>query len=450
MNSLETQLDADKATRFESLVPELRSRFPSLARLSPDGGAPVIYLDGPAGSQVPVSVIEAISNYYLRHNANSGGQFATSLETNELIAAAHRAAADWFGASDPRECIFGANMTTLTMGFSRAISKTWKPGERIVVTELDHDGNVTPWTLAAADAGVEVATVRLDPSDATLDIDDFRRKVTEGTRLVALTCASNSVGSKPPIEELIAIAHAVGAEVYLDAVHYAPHGLIDVQAWQADYCVCSAYKFFGPQVGMLWGRLERLEGLTAYKLRPAPQHPPGKWMTGTPNFAAIAGVVAAIDYIASIGQRLEDESPNGGQSVSSSRRRALQTAFDAIEVYERGLLERLLAGLQSIEGVTVYGITDPARFSLRVPTVACTLADLPATKVAQALGQQGIFCWDGNYYAVDVCRALGQSEQGMVRFGLLHTNTTEEIDRTLAAISRVRTACSADSPANGR
>lgn len=434
---MKTNHEPDRTNRFADLVPELRGKFPSLARLSPDGIEPVVYLDGPAGSQVPGSVVQAISNYYLRHNANSGGQFATSLETNELIAAAHRAAADWFGASDPRECVFGANMTTLTMAFSRAISKTWKLGERIVVTELDHDGNVTPWTLAAADAGVEVATVRVDPSDATLDIDDFRRQVTAGTRLVALTCASNAVGSKPPIEELIAIAHAVGAEVYLDAVHYAPHGLIDVQAWQADYCICSAYKFFGPQVGMLWGRLERLEALTAYKLRPAPQHSPGKWMTGTPSFAAIAGVVAAIDYIASIGQRLEDERNSGGQAARLSRRHALQHAFAAIEVYERELLERLIGGLQAIEGVSLYGITDPARFSQRVPTVACTLAGLPATPVAKALGDQGIFCWDGNYYAVDVCRVLGQAEQGMVRLGILHTTTAEEIDRTLSAIAQL-------------
>lgn len=438
MSSVKTNPDADKAISFASLVPELRGRFPSLARLSPNGSEPVIYLDGPAGSQVPLSVIEAISNYYLRHNANSGGQFATSLETNESIAAAHRAAADWFGASDPRECVFGANMTTLTLAFSRAISKTWKPGEKIVVTELDHDGNVSPWTLAAADAGVEVATVRVDPSDATLDIDDFRRQVTAGTRLVALTCASNSVGSKPPVEELIAIAHSVGAEVYLDAVHYAPHGLIDVQAWQADYCICSAYKFFGPHVGMLWGRLERLEALTAYKLRPSPQHAPGKWMTGTQNFAAIAGVVAAIDYIASIGQRLKDKRDNGSQTSQLSRREALQQAFAAIEVYERGLLERLLAGLQAIEGVTLYGITDPVRFSQRVPTVAFTLAGLPATQVAKALGEQGIFCWDGNYYAFDVCRVLGQSEQGMVRLGILHTTTIEEIDRVLSAIARLQ------------
>jgi cysteine desulfurase family protein (TIGR01976 family) len=437
MKSLEGNVEVERARRFVALLPELRGQFPSLSRLSPDGSNPVIYLDGPAGSQVPLSVIEAISNYYLQHNANSGGKFPTSLETNDLMAAAHRAAADWFGASDPRECVFGANMTTLTLAFSRALSKTWAPGERIVVTELDHDGNVTPWKLAAADAQVEVATVRVDPSDATLDVEDFRRQVTPGTRLVALTCASNSVGSKPPLQELIAIAHAAGAEVYLDAVHYAPHGLIDVQAWQADYCVCSAYKFFGPHVGMLWGRLERLEQLTAYKLRPAPQHPPGKWMTGTQNFAAICGVLAAIDYIASIGQRLVDEQEAGRHTPLLSRRAAFELAFATMEVYERELLERLIDGLQAIAGVTVFGITDPQQFSRRVPTVACTVAGHSSAKVATALGEEGIFCWHGDYYAVDVCRVLGQSEQGMVRLGILHTNTAEEIDRSLSAIARL-------------
>jgi cysteine desulfurase family protein (TIGR01976 family) len=320
---------------MKSVVHELRSQFPSLVRRSPDGTQSAIYLDGPAGSQVPQVVIDAISNYYLNHNANSGGKFPSSIETTQMLTEAHQVAADWFGANDWRECIFGANMTTLTLAFSRALSKTWRAGERIVVTELDHDGNVTPWKLAAADARVEVATVRINPDDATLDLDDFRRQVTPGTRLVALTCASNSVGSKPPIQGLIEVAHAVGAEVYLDAVHYAPHGLIDVQAWNADYCVCSAYKFFGPHVGLLWGRLERLEALNAYKLRPAPAHPPGKWMTGTQNFAAIAGVVAAIDYIAHIGRRL---SPPGDTALS--RRECLRHAFAAIESYERELRQQ--------------------------------------------------------------------------------------------------------------
>jgi cysteine desulfurase family protein (TIGR01976 family) len=415
---------------LKSVVPELRTQFPSLARRSPDGTQPAIYLDGPAGSQVPQVVIDAVSNYYLNHNANSGGKFPSSVETTQMLTEAHRAAADWFGASDWRECIFGANMTTLTMAFSRALSKTWRAGERIVVTELDHDGNVTPWKLAAADARVEVATVRVNPNDATLDMDDFRRQVTPGTRLVALTCASNSVGSKPPIQELIEVAHAAGAEVYLDAVHYAPHGLIDVQSWNADYCVCSAYKFFGPHVGLLWGRLERLEALAAYKLRPAPAHPPGKWMTGTQNFAAIAGVVAAIDYIAHIGRRLSSPS-----DACLSRREYLRQAFTAIELYERELLAQLISRLSQIPQVRIFGITDELRFAERVPTIALALQGWTSAEVATALGQLGIYCWHGDYYAVDVCRALGQADAGMVRLGILHTTTQAEIERTVQAIA---------------
>jgi cysteine desulfurase family protein (TIGR01976 family) len=415
---------------MKSVVHELRSQFPSLVRRSPDGTQSAIYLDGPAGSQVPQVVIDAISNYYLNHNANSGGKFPSSIETTQMLIEAHQVAADWFGANDWRECIFGANMTTLTLAFSRALSKTWRAGERIVVTELDHDGNVTPWKLAAADARVEVATVRINPDDATLDLDDFRRQVTPGTRLVALTCASNSVGSKPPIQGLIEVAHAVGAEVYLDAVHYAPHGLIDVQAWNADYCVCSAYKFFGPHVGLLWGRLERLEALNAYKLRPAPAHPPGKWMTGTQNFAAIAGVVAAIDYIAHIGRRL---SLPGDTALS--RRECLRQAFAAIESYERELLTQLIGRLSQIPQVRIFGITDTSRFAERVPTIAFTLRGWTSAEVATALGQLGIYCWHGDYYAVDVCRALGQADGGMVRLGVLHTTTQLEIERTVEAIA---------------
>lgn len=417
-------------SQLAQLFTNMRSQFPSLSRQDPSTRQAVIYLDGPAGSQVPQGVIDAISDYYLHHNANSGGQFPSSQETTAMMASAHQTAADWFGAQDWRECIFGANMTTLTLAFSRALAKTWRAGERVVVTQLDHDGNVTPWHLAAADAGVEVATVGVNTSDATLDLDDFRRQVTPGTRLVALTCASNSVGSKPPLGELIAIAHSVGAEVYLDAVHYAPHGLIDVQAWDADYCVCSGYKFFGPHVGLLWGRLERLEALTAYKLRPAPSQSPGKWMTGTPNFAAISGVVAAINHVANIGHQLHTD-----PAEPISRRQALRSAFAAIEAWERQLCTQLIAGLRDIPGVTLFGITDERHYSDRVPTLALTIAGWTSSQAAAALAAKGIFCWHGDYYAVDICRALGQAGAGMVRLGIVHTTTPEEIERTLSAVA---------------
>ncbi len=413
---------------------ELHSQFPSLQRLHEPSGQRVVYLDGPAGSQVPEAVILAISDYYRKHNANSGGRFATSQETSEMMARAHLAAADWFGAADPTECVFGANMTTLTFAFSRALARTWKSGDRIVVTELDHDGNVTPWKLAARDVGVEVDTVRVHREDATLDLDDFKRAVQPGTKLVAFTCASNSVGSRTPIRELVDIAHAAGAEVYLDAVHYAPHDLIDVQAWDADYCVCSAYKFFGPHVGLLWGRRNRLDELVPYKLRPSPSQLPGKWMTGTQNFAAIAGTMAAIDYIAGIGESVQGRD-TGSQPLS--RREKLHNGFMAIKKYETQLARELLSGLKSLGKVTVYGIADLEKSAARVPTFAINIAGLKSQAVASELNQQGIFCWGGDYYAVDVCAALGQQPNGMVRLGILHTNSSAEISRTLAAIEKL-------------
>jgi cysteine desulfurase family protein (TIGR01976 family) len=358
--------------------------------------------------------------------------FPTSQETVEIMNQAHQAAADWFGTTNPKECIFGANMTTLTLAFSRALSRTWNTGDRVVVTQLDHDGNVTPWALAAKDVGAELVQVKVNARDATLDEEDFVAKVVPGTRLVAFTAASNSVGSTTRIKQLTAKAHEVGAEVYIDAVHWAPHRAIDVQDWDVDYCVCSAYKFFGPHVGMLWGRINRLEQLAAYKLRPSPSHSPGKWMTGTQNFAAIAGVRAAIDYIASIHLRLDPAS-----AANISRRDSLKAAFQAIQQYETQLAEQLIKGLQSIHRVQVYGITDSARFNERVPTVVFTVDGLSSREAAHRLAERGVFSWHGDYYAVDICKALGQAEHGMVRVGILHTTTADEIERTLEAVREI-------------
>jgi cysteine desulfurase family protein (TIGR01976 family) len=412
-------------SQLESILPQLRSKFPSLSRIDPHLDRPVVYLDGPAGSQVPQSVIDAVSDTYLHHNANSGGMFATSQEVGRLMSEARQAAADWFGSDDPDECVFGANMTTITFAFSRALSKTWKAGERILVTQLDHDGNVTPWRMAAEDAGVQVETVQINTQDATLNYQDFDKKLVPGTRLVAFTAASNSVGSITDIKGLAERAHSVGAEVYVDAVHWAPHRLVDVVDWDVDYCVCSAYKFFGPHVGLLWGRKNRLEQLTPYKLRPAPNYSPGKWMTGTQNFAAIAGVQAAIDYVASIAELA------GVCQEGLCRRSALQKAFSMIIDYENKLIEKLIVGLNHLPGLHLFGISQPNRISQRVPTVSFVIDGIDAIDVASHLASRGIYCWHGDYYAVDVCRALGQSERGMVRLGILHTTTEEEIERVL-------------------
>jgi len=411
--------------RLEDLVPDLRSQFPALARQMHD--QPVIYLDGPAGSQVPESVISAIGDYYRHHHANRHGQFASSHETDQLMDEAHRAAAAWFGTEDPRETIFGANMTTLTFHFSRALARHWQSSDTIVVTRLDHDANVSPWRLAAADAGAQLRVVDVRTEDATLDMDDFARALDQRPKLVAVTAASNSVGTRTPIAEVIRLAHAAGAEVYVDAVHLAPHGLLDVAAWQADWVVCSAYKFFGPHVGLLWGRYQRLAELEAFKVIPAPSEPPGKWMTGTQNHAAICGVTAAIDYLCDIGRRL-DANPH------ASRREALQTAMTAIEQYEQELVGHLIVGLQSIPRVRVFGITASERLQARVPTVALTVDGIASTEVARRLGERGIFCWHGHYYAIAICEALGQQQQGMVRLGLMHTNTRSEVERTLSVL----------------
>jgi cysteine desulfurase family protein (TIGR01976 family) len=418
-------------SQLDSILPQLRARFPSLSRLHPDSNRPVIYLDGPAGSQVPQSVIDAVADTYRHHNANTGGTFATSQEVDRLMRDARQTAADWFGCADPDECIFGANMTTMTFAFSRALSKTWKQGDRVLVTQLDHDGNVTPWRLAADDVGARVETVRINTADGTLDTDDFDSKLVEGTRLVAFTAASNSIGSITDIKRLAERAHAVGAEVYVDAVHWAPHRQMDVTGWDVDYCVCSAYKFFGPHVGILWGRKSRLDQLTPYKLRPAPQRSPGKWMTGTQNFAAIAGVQAAIDYVASIAE-LAEPNQNG-----RSRREALERAFELIVEYENRLAQQLIVGLQTLPRLQLFGISDPQRLSERVPTVSFVIDGIDAIDVARHLASQGIFCWHGDYYAVDVCQALGQSERGMVRLGILHTTTAEEIHRVLEQLDRL-------------
>jgi cysteine desulfurase family protein (TIGR01976 family) len=442
-------------------VQACRRQFPALSRTH--DGWPVAYFDGPAGSQVPQRVIDAVAHYMAHTNANHGGLFATSRESDAMLAEAHRAVADLLGASDPGEVIFGANMTTLTLALSRSLARTWQPGDQVVVTQSDHDANVTPWVLAARDAGAEVRQVRISPADCTLDLDDLRRQLTSRTRLVAVGCASNATGTVHPVQEICRLAHEVGAEVFLDAVHYAPHLAIDVAAWNCDYLACSAYKFFGPHVGVLWGRREHLERLPAYKLRPVPDTLPDRWMTGTQSHESIAGTLAAIDYLADLGrslqprprsrrtvreqaadftgpidrmdQTLDAGSENRGPGVdrsttfNRSRRAALLTAYRGIEAYERSLLTELLGQLAELPEIKVWGIVDPARLHERVPTVCFTHTRLSATEMARRLAADGIFVWHGNYYALSLTEALGLEPEGAVRAGLLHYNTRDEVRR---------------------
>lgn len=401
-------------------IETVRAQFPALARQV--AGRPAVYFDGPAGSQTPQCVVDAIGDYLLHHNANHGGVFATSVENDDLLLEAQQAAADLLGVADPHEVIFGANMTTLTFTFSRALARTWRTGDEVIVTDLDHDANVTPWVLAARDRGATVKRVRFHADDCTLDVDQLHALLSPRTRLVALGAASNAVGTVNPLRPLIELAHASRAEVFVDAVHLAPHALIDVASLGCDYLVCSAYKFFGPHVGILWGRRARLQELTPYKVRPASADCPDRWMTGTPNFECIAGTRAAIDYLASLGE-------------GSDRRSKIRSAFQRIGEYERGLGLHLLTGLSRIPDVKVLGITDVNRIQERVPTVSIVHDRHDAKTVAEHLAGRGIFVWHGNFYALTLSESLKLEPQGMVRIGLLHYNTAEEVDRLLDALS---------------
>jgi cysteine desulfurase family protein (TIGR01976 family) len=401
-------------------VERVRSQFPSLSRLL--NGKQAIYFDGPAGSQVPRVVVDRISDCMLHHNANRSGRFVTSREGDEIMNHSHQVFCDFLGAASPESIAFGPNMTSLTLQLSRALAQEWGPGDRILVSSLDHDANFTPWVLAAKDAGAEVKVIRIRTSDATLDLASLDELLNERTRLVAVTAASNAVGSLTPIREIAESVHSVGAELFVDAVHMAPHKSIDVIDWDCDYLVCSAYKFFGPHIGALYGRKDRMQSLRPYKLRPAPDSLPGRWMTGTQNHACIAGAAAAIDYIASLSSIPADH---------SNRRERLIDAMSIISNYETELISKLIEGLLSIAGIKVFGITDSNRMSERAPTVSFQVAGATSIEVAQRLGDQGVFAWHGNYYALPLTESLGTEPAGMVRLGCMHYNTLEEVERTL-------------------
>ena len=404
-------------------LPAIRARFPALERRV--GDRPAVFFDGPAGSQVPAPVIDAVAEVYRHCNANSHGHFATSRESDARIEAARAAVAAFAGVERPEELAFGANMTTLTLSLSRSLGATWRPGDQVVVTRLDHDANVTPWVLAARDAGAEIVTVGFRREDTTLDLDELAAAIGERTRLVAIGAASNATGTINPVAEIAALAHRAGAEVFVDAVHYAPHRLPDVVAWGADYMACSAYKFFGPHVGILWGRSKRMAELPAYQVRAAGDALPGRWSTGTSNLEGIAGTAAAIEYLA------------GLAGESGALRNRLAASYALIGEHEEALTRRLLSGLAAIEGVTVWGIRDLDRLGERVATVSITCDSMRATELARHLGDRGIFVWDGHFYALGVIDHLGLAPDGMVRIGLLHYNTAAEVDRLLEELAEL-------------
>jgi cysteine desulfurase family protein (TIGR01976 family) len=394
----------------------IRSQFPALRRTV--NGELAAYLDGPGGTQVPQSVIDAMSGFMQRGGSNLGGLFVSSRETDATTQAAREAMADLFHAN-ANEVAFGQNMTSLTFAFSRAVSRTWQAGDEVIVTWLDHDANIAPWLLAAEDRRVKVRWLDINPADGTLRDDLLPDLLSEKTRLLAITWASNALGSITQMQHAVRLAHAVGAWVYVDAVHYAPHDLIDVQAVDCDFLVCSAYKFFGPHTGVFYGKYALLDSIRAYKVRPAPADPPGKWETGTESFESLAGVAAAVDYLASLGE-------------GTSRRARIVDAMAAIKAHGEMISQRFLEGARDVPGLRVFGITDLQRLHERTPTFAVSLAGYRPDEVARLLGEKGIFVWNGDYYAVAPMERLGVLDKGgLVRIGFTHYNTEEEVDRVL-------------------
>lgn len=408
-----TSVDLDLAS--------VRRQFPALGlRVN---GDPVVYLDNPAGTQVPQRVIDRTTEYWRTMNANHGGVFATSARSDARIDEVRRAAAAFLHAGSEEEVVFGANMTTLTFAFSRAIARELSPGDEIVVTRLEHDGNVAPW-LALQDQGIRVRFADIGVPECTLDMRDLERQITARTRLVAMTHASNAVGTIPDLKAAARLAHSVGAWLWVDAVHYGPHGLIDVQAIDCDFLVCSSYKFYGPHLGLLYGRRELLERLRPYKVRPATDELPSRWETGTPNLECLSGLLGAFEYLAEVG---------GSDRVD---RPAIEAAMVRIQAHERALGARLIDGLQRIPGIQLHGITDPARVAERVPTVSLTWPPHRPEALARWLAERQIFTWHGDHYATELMRRLGlQDSGGTLRIGVAHYNTASEIDLVLEVLA---------------
>lgn len=404
----------------------VRSQFPSLSRNI--NGKPAVFLDGPGGTQVPQRVIDAISEYLRRNNSNTGGAYETSRQTDAVIADARRAMADFLGC-DPDEIVFGANMTSLTYAISRSIGRELRAGDEILLTHLDHDANISPWA-ALAERGVTIQMADIHDEDCTLDMEGLVRKITGRTKLVAVGLASNAVGTINDVNEIIQLAHRVGAMAYVDAVHYAPHGSIDVRALDCDFLACSTYKFFGPHMGVLYGKRQHLARLQPYKVRANTNAVPNRWEWGTLNHECIAGITACVDYLADLGRQVNPDVP--------SRRAALISAFAAIHKHEHSLTQAIIRGLLEIPGVKIYGITDIERFTHRCPTIAVRIDGHTPLQLATALGERGFFTWDGNYYALNLTERLNvEKDGGFLRIGLVHYNTMEEVRRLLAALHEI-------------
>ena len=415
---------------MEYPVDHIRSQFPALS-------SPAVFFDGPGGTQVPQAVIDAVAGYYREANSNEHGLFPTSRRSDGIIAAARLAMADFVNARSADEIVFGANMTTLTLHLARALGRTLGPGDEIVVSRLDHDANIAPW-LHLQERGAVVRWLEVDPGDCTLKLDALDEVIGRKTRIVAVGLASNAFGTINDVPRIIAAAKKAGALTFVDAVHFAPHRAIDVQLLDCDFLACSPYKFYGPHAGVLYGKKDVLERLQPYKVRPASDRVPDRFETGTKDHEGIAGVGAAIDFLAALGRDFGQEHAPGLEAYASGRRRWLKQAMAAVMAYETRLFSRLLEGLLALPGVRVYGITDPQRLSERTPTACFTLPGLAPAVVAEKLGAAGICVWDGNYYAWEPMRFLGLEEKGgAVRAGLCLYNTEAEIDNFLDVLKRI-------------
>ena len=411
-----------------------RSHFPSLDPLR-RGAPPVVFFDNPAGTQIAAESLARINDYLVQRNANHDGAFRASRESDAMVRDARAALADFLGASRPEEICFGQNMTSLTMHLSRSLARELAPGDEVVVTRLDHDANVAPWLLAARDRDCVVKWVDFDPADCAWSIEQLARQVTKKTRIVAVGYASNATGTINPVAEAARLAHEAGGLCFVDAVHAAPHEAIDVTAIGCDFLVCSAYKFFGPHTGILWGRYDLLDRLSAYKVRPAGNAPPHKWETGTQSFESIAGVLGAVEYLEWVGRTF---SSGAGSARQTARPATLRAAMACIREYETGLSRAMLDGLSSITGLKIRGIVDPAQLHRRVPTYSFTIDGWHPHKICEELDAAGIYAWDGNYYALEVTTRLGlEGKGGMVRVGAVHYNTPAEVELLVSSVRSI-------------
>jgi len=410
----------------------IREQFPSLKH-------PAVFFDNPGGTQIARPSLERINKYLLENNANHEGAFETSQKSDAVLDEAHAAMADFLNAARPEEIVFGNNMTTLTLHLSRSLARTLSASDEIVVTRLDHDANISPWLLIAEDKGCKITWIDFDVEDCTLKLDEFEKALARKPKIVAFGYASNAVGTINPVRQITKMAKEAGALVYIDAVQYAPHGPIDVQAIGCDFLVCSSYKFFGPHVGILYGRYELLDELKAYKVRPATNNPPGKFETGTQNHEGIAGVLGALEYFEWLGNQFGGAAAEGLQENGfSGRCLALKQAMTAVRAYEFELSRALIIAIASVPGTHIYGITDSKSLDQRVPTVSFTLEGKHPRAIAEALGQEGFYVWDGNYYALAVTERLGiEASGGMVRVGAAHYNTLDEIARFGEVLKRI-------------